>query len=380
MTEGLKTYFALLQEAIWGRGDIDVKTLEHVNDVVQIAQQQGTGTLIFDQILKCPELADYFSSAERMRMKAVCARSMMAQEEQRQVRKIACDALEAGGITPVLLKGLSLARLYPKPYLRSCSDVDIYVGKENYHPGAKILRETFPDAPRFDTEEEYFRHYNLNVGSTAIEMHRVSASFAHPNDIKVFDALERVALQKQYVHFEDAEDAWNEPEWKFNVLFVFVHSWEHFVTESANIRQFCDLALLIDKGFGQTEVGEDIEDYLRSNLRKLHLLHAWQLYAYIMVNYLGLPKDRCPLYTAACRMNVELLLEQVLARKTVIPTPKRPAPKNVILRKLYTLRERILEAQEIAKVEPYYARHMVATAFAQSWDRFKKGENTRTWE
>ena len=295
------------------------------------------------------------------------------QDEQRQILRKAWRALEAGGITPVLLKGLGLAHYYPHPEERLCGDIDIYVGKEHYHDGARILRETFPDAPCFDLEEEYFKHYNLDIGSTAIEMHRVSAVFQHPKDARVYDALERGGLQQNYVHYVNGEDEWNEPEYKFNVLFVFIHSWQHFLTNSANARQLSDIAYLLSAETCP------LEAYLKTNLKKLHLLRAWQLYAYILVNYLGLPKDKCPLYTDACADRAAKVFGAVLHGRKQPKMSDDSAPKNVLLRKLYTFRERVREAREVAAFEPHYARHMVVTAIAQSWVRFTKGENTRQW-
>lgn len=296
------------------------------------------------------------------------------QNEQRAILRKALDALEAGGITPVLLKGLALAHYYPNPDERYSGDIDIYVGKEHYHDGARILRETFPDAPHFDEEAEYFKHYNLNIGSTAIEMHRVSAAFSHPHDARVYDKLEREGLQRHFVRYERGEDKWNEPEYNFNVLFVFIHSWHHLITESASIRQFKDLAFLL---LG----GKPDVTYLEKNLKRLHLLYAWQLYAYILVNYLSLPAERCPLYTDKCAARAQLLFQSMLHPKQVArEEAKDPAPKNVILRKIYTFRIRLREAQAIARFEPHYARHTVWATIAQSWDRFKKGESTRTWE
>lgn len=372
------TYFKLLRAAIGILDFFEMKesvSVEKWQELLQLAQRQGTASVISDVLLSLPE-EERPPKAMQTQTKAVCARSMMAQAEQKQVMQKAMKALQDGGITPVLLKGLGLARNYPKPYLRSCGDVDIYVGKENYHKGAKILRETFPDMPRFETEEDFFKHYNINVGSTAIEMHRVSAMFQHPKDAKVYDELEREGLQNNMVHYTDGEDEWNEPEWKFNVMFVFIHSWDHFVTESASMRQICDLTLLLHH---HSDIAA-LERYLRTNLKKLHLFHAWQLYAYIMVNYLGLPKEQCPLYTNACAEKADRMLSSILHGREKIEQNDKPAPKNVILRKLYTLRERIRKAREIRTYESHYARHMVATAFAQSWERFKKGENTRKWE
>lgn len=350
--------------------------------LLTLAGQQGTAALIYDQLLQLPE-NQRPPKPLQMQMKMVCAQSMMAQEQQRAVLRKAFAALQDCGITPVVLKGLSLARHYPKPYLRPCSDIDIYVGKEAYHQGAKVLREAFPQAAVFDEEKDYYKHYNLTLDTTAIEMHRVSAVFAHPRDNRHYDALEQDGLRTRFVPFADGEDTWNEPSPDFNILFVFVHSWEHFVGESANIRQLCDLALLIRRSVlsGQQSA---VSRYLESNLKMLHLLYAWQLYAYILVHYIGLPQEQCPLYTPACADRAERLLSQILH-----PAPKTTdqrlstndsVPKNVILRKLYTLRERIRDARVLAKIEPHYARYMVATAFAQSWSRFLAGENTRKWE
>ena len=372
MTVAELTYFALLRCALWGTAS---EAAMPESEVLLLAQRQGTAALIYDYVLKLPEELRPPKEIQQQ-MKAVCARSMMAHEEQRHVMQKAMKALQDGGITPVLLKGLGLARLYPKPYLRSCGDVDIYVGKENYHKGAKVLRDAFPEAELFDEEKDYYKHYNLTLDRTAIEMHRVSAVYAHPQDAKVYDELEREGLQRNIVPVADDGGEWNEPERKFNVLFVFVHSWDHFVAESANMRQLCDLALLLAKHVDN----DGLEEYLRTNLKKLHLLHAWQLYAYIMGKYIGLPQEKCPLYTDACAAKAELLLAHILHGSEQPKGSKQPAPKNVVLRKLYTLRERIREARAIGPIEPHYARHMVATAFAQSWERFKKGENTRTWE
>lgn len=152
------------------------------------------------------------------------------------------------------------------------------------------------------------------------------------------------------------------------------------MTESANIRQLCDIMMLLKAGVDYGVSTPELEQYLYDNLKALHLLQAWQLYAYIMVNYLGLSRDECPLYTDSCKVRSDRLLRWIIDGRMHDSAAKGKAPRNIILRKLYTLRLRIREAQRIGEIEPVYARHMVVTAFAQSWERFKRGENTRRWE
>lgn len=55
--------------------------------------------------------------------------------------------LAEAGITPVLLKGLAYARAYPKPTLRQCGDIDIYVGEDSYHRAYEASRRYGWESP-----------------------------------------------------------------------------------------------------------------------------------------------------------------------------------------------------------------------------------------
>jgi hypothetical protein len=377
LTIAEEMYFRLLSAALWG-GDAERVRVDLRGEdwpyLLHLAERQGTAPLIYDVLLR--EERDGLTPAMEQQMRAVSAHCMMLQEQQLHVRWQATHALNGQGIPVVQIKGFTLARHYPKPYLRSCGDVDIFVGKENYHAGAKVLRDTFPDAPRFDTEEDYFRHYNINVGPVPVEMHRVSHSFAHPCDERRYDRLEQESLHRHPLTVKNELGTWLEPEEKFNVLFVFLHSWEHFVTETASIRQFADIAMLL-----KNASSPDLTAYLKRNLRRLHVLEAWQLYAYILVHYLGLKPEACPLYTPRARVRAERLLAYILRIKPRKPAEKEgTAPRNVLLRKLYTFRARTRDARFVAQFSPRYARHMVMTNIAQSFVRFLRGQNTRHWE
>ena len=48
------------------------------------------------------------------------------------------------GIRATLIKGASIAGLYPDPDMRDFGDVDIYVGEENYHRAAEIVTAAYP--------------------------------------------------------------------------------------------------------------------------------------------------------------------------------------------------------------------------------------------
>ena len=76
------------------------------------------------------------------------------------------------------------------------------------------------------------------------------------------------------------------PEVTFNVLMVFLHSWEHVLSGGANMRQLCDLALMLQHEREKIDKGR-----LRRWLRELHLTEPWQLYMWILKEYLGLEDE-----------------------------------------------------------------------------------------
>ena len=155
-----KIYFMMLRRALWGEesvgaggvpiGGVGAETLPA--SVMTLAMRQGTGAIVAEQIMKSGGASAAQKKGETAALKMICGRNMMQRERLMVVLKKAWKALEDAGIRPVLLKGFGLAENYPQPDLRQCGDIDIFVGKDAYHEGAKVLREAFPEALHFDEE------------------------------------------------------------------------------------------------------------------------------------------------------------------------------------------------------------------------------------
>lgn len=403
MTSVQSTYCSLLQQALgFATSDTlanrSALNAEDVDSLVRLAQIQGTAPLAYDQLLKADSP---LSNEVQMQLKQVCMQNMMGQQEMKGVLATAWDALSNGGVQPVLLKGFGLAALYPQPYLRQWGDIDIYVGADGYHTAADVLRKTFPDSPCFEEEEEYFKHWNINIGNTAIEAHRVSAVLVHPCDMRLWQRLERDAMAK-------AEDIDAEgmklriPEYRFNILFVFLHSWHHFTESgSATMKQLCDLALLLHYTYHQQLVSLSsqaacnpltstssstlealLPSYLRRHLRRLRLTQVWQAYAYIMVTYLGLPADQCPLYTPKAAKRGERFMQQILVGRasTIMKAKNDHVPSNILLRKLYTLRHKVANSLQTWDISPIYVLHDIMGKILEGLGRLLRGEVNRKWE
>lgn len=369
MTDIQKIYLSLLRAALWDRdGDRIAVGTEQLNAVIRLATFQGTGPLVYDQLLKLKDLD--IPANVRMQLKQLCVSNMMSQQSMLQKLAKAWNTLEDADIDPVLLKGFGLAQYYPQPYLRQWGDMDIYIGQENYHKACRVLREVFPDAWHQDEEDEDYKHYNFVFDDTMIEAHRVSMTFAHPIDRRYYERQETIYLTKNGPKLELEGLSLTMPEDTFNVFFVFLHAWHHFSGTGMNMKQICDMAVLLHAKRDAID-----KQRLKEMLSKLYLMEVWQLMMYILVRHLGVPKNECPFDTEACKNRAELLFEQILIegssyrRKEIDDTGA-----SYVKRKCLTFQSRLADSKRVRPFAPKYARHMVISDFVHGIERTLKGK------
>lgn len=349
------TYLKLLCYSLWGNGGERYKAygVQEVMDTIQLAAFQGTGPLVYDQLLK---LEDVEISADlRLNMKQQCVSNMMLQQLMCGIFSRAWNALEEADIHPVLLKGFGLAQYYPQPHLRQWGDIDLFVGKNYYHKACEVLRNALPESKHPKEEFDFLKHYNFVFDNSILEMHRVSMTFAHPRDRRYYEGLEEMYLTKDGPKCEIEGLLVTTPEETFNVFFVFLHAWHHFVETGMNMKQLCDIAILLHALKDYIDKGR-----LHEMLTKLHLMEAWQLIMYILVNRLGLAKEECPFYTEKCMTRAELLFEQVLIEGSLYKKDDINAEGvSYLKRKWLTFMSRLADSRRVHPFAPSYARHMI---------------------
>lgn len=322
---------------------------------------QGVGPLVFPK-----RLEQGLDPANSVRMKTVCMQNMQEQVKMRYTLEKAWQALEDAGIEPVLMKGAGLAALYPEPHMRQWGDIDVFVGKEQYHPACAAMREAFPKALKFDEELDHYKHYNLIADGVSIEVHRVTMALTHPIDKRRYAKMEeygkvngiRCTVYGVQCKVDGEEGTVKVFEPTFNALFVFMHSWEHMMTNGASLRQLCDVSLLLHHYADRID-----RKRLGRWLRALHLTEVWQLYMAICVRHLGLQETEAPFYSMDERIvkNADQLLKALLeGRMREIRSIDSAPAKNRFVRKWCTMKLRMRNADRIGQFSPAYARHLRA--------------------
>ena len=342
--------------------------VEQTEELLRMNAMQGTGALVYPSVLAQEDLSSY----ARAQMKSVCMNTMQQQVKLQYTLTKAWTALENAGIEAVLMKGAGLAALYPSPEQRTWGDIDLYVGKEQYHPACAVMRDTFPGALKFDEELDHYKHYNLIADGISIEVHRVTVGLQHPLDVKRYAQMEAYGtMHAERLTINGLDVKVLEPT--FNALFVFFHAWEHMLTKGANVRQLCDLTLLLHHYAAQID-----RPRLKRYLKALHLTDVWQLIIYICVHGLGLPIDEAPLYTDRVASRAEHVMDDLLEGRLREPDHDEQAPAPRFVRKFHTMLQRFHGAGRIRQYSPAYARHMNATTLLHGASRLFAKD--RHWE
>ncbi len=164
------------------------------------------------------------------------------------------DVLDNEGVEIIKLKGISLKNYYPLPHMRTSSDVDICMSKEDRARCGAFMEELGYELDTFiDYHDEYckdkFFFYELHSQITADDS-EFFEMFANPFDKAIPDPLGRGLI------FND----------EYFYLHLVTHLYKHFVAEGCGLRLFCDLYV-----FERTHPNIDMA-FVRSILEKYGIL------------------------------------------------------------------------------------------------------------
>ena len=287
-------FFAIIRAAIWERKvECTIPESTDWNTLIEAFQTHsilGTVASTLIQLsAKVPQLSPYADSI----LFPYVANLTRTHIKQNAAIVEVFDRLESQGCHPVLLKGQGLSTLYPKTCVRSCGDIDIYVGEEEYEKACTIINDMLGiDNAAADYHKQKL-HYHIEKGSIIYEVHRKVVSHGKyvgnkdainniTNNILTSEPLPEINIQSTTIKV---------PPTEFNTWYIFFHLYKHFI-HNIGIRQFIDWLFVIKSN-------NDIDiQKLQTNLTTICLLKEWNELGYILTHYLGLPVDFFPLYCA----------------------------------------------------------------------------------
>lgn len=325
--------------------------------IYKIAQEQSVVALVCERILTLPK---ELLPSRALRLEMGMAVELIGREHDRMVKELSAvrEEYEAHDLPFVLLKGLTMAQLYPDPRLRTSGDLDLYLWRPGDYQKANDLARHKGYRMEGDSiyEQLYWR------GRTAVENHKLIAYFGRPR----YDE----ALRRMLAPIQEAE-SWGSSTiggvryrtlpLELNVVYCFQHILHHFSYLGIGFRQICDWVLLIEHHQATLD-GDKVLSYAEA----LDLVHPMRLFALMAVRHLGVGAEIFPFalgYTERDARLADMIIADIFRGGNFgLETFAGKRFGNIWLRRWYMWRKTALRSLRMAPISPAHIRFIPLVA------------------
>ncbi len=188
-------------------------------------------------------------------------------------------ALADAGVTPTVLKGQTVATLYPDPLSRQCGDIDLFIPPEQQPAMTRFLAGSHMAAAIHSDGSQSFVWQGVEV-----EIHPRIFDIHSPFARRRIDRI--IPLKMQFGRVETCLDRL-APE--ATLLLLSAHILKHALGRGIGLRQLCDLAV------ATSALHADLDPALTRRLFHDAGLRRWTSTVYSFLTlHLGFPTSRLP--------------------------------------------------------------------------------------
>lgn len=302
MDKEVSLLLALLRNALFQIPLVfDDWKLTNWDKLYSLIKSHALQTLVAEPIMKLP--AGLRPSAQiQNELLQLMALNMVDSARMNNDIAAVFQLLSNQGFAPVLLKGQANAIFYPKPLLRRCGDVDIYIGEKDYDAACRFLIDKV-EGTRYKGNNN--KHREIMYGKTELEIHKFAEVPVPPQNPEVYNRLVSEYLSSpDFVEINGKQIP--VPPAQFNPIYVFYHLFHHFKIRGVGFRQFCDVALILHRFYGKLDLQR-----LKRDLEDFGLMDDWVLFGPVFVRCLGLPKEEFPFYKEIPDSKIDKLVQLV---------------------------------------------------------------------
>lgn len=192
------------------------------------------------------------------------------------------EKLRKNEIYTILVKGQGIAQCYEKPLWRCFGDVDLLLSADNYEKAKEVL---IPLASEVETEYKGFKHLGMTIDGWVVELHG-SLRVGLPQRInRVLDEIQADTFYGGNVR------SWLNGQTQIfmlgkenDIVYVFVHFFNHFYKEGVGLRQLCDWCRLLYTYRDSLNYG-----LLEQRIKRAGLMSEWKAFYNLASRYLGMP-------------------------------------------------------------------------------------------
>jgi len=280
-------FFLLLRHALWGEPvSLSEDRLSHEQyvDLMRLGKEQTVMGLLSQTLI---DNNVKLESDDVFEILGLIHSVGLTKNKLDEATTNICRMMDEQNIRILVVKGQTLAPLYPLPALRQCGDVDFICHPDDIEKAVRFLRD---DLGLKLNDEGSNKHANFKMDSVKYEIHRTLTNFAYPAHQRYWeDVIMKEVWQNPYkVTVNGTPVPTLAPT--YNAIFVFVHIIFHLIVDGIGIRQFCDWAMVLDRESDHID-----KPLLRKHLEGIGLMKGYSGLGAVLTDYLGLPKDKFPM-------------------------------------------------------------------------------------
>ena len=286
-------FFDLLRAGLWEK-EVHLLPYERVDfaDVMKLAEEQSVVGLVAagiehvtDVKLQKREVLPFIQRAVALETK---------NQAMNQFIGSTVENMREFGIHTMLLKGQGVAQCYERPLWRACGDVDFFLSDEDYEKAKAFLT---PLATAVETEYKSSKHLGMTIAPWTVELHGSLRMGLTRRINSVLDDIKRDTFSGGKVRLWDNDGtqvSLLSPE--NDVVYVFVHLFNHFYKGGLGLRQICDWCRLLWTFRETLDV-----NMVGSLIEQMGLVSEWKAFGALAVDYLGMPVEAMLVYDNASK-------------------------------------------------------------------------------
>lgn len=249
MTQVAIESLVLLLRASLGKMPTSIPPTFELRSAFTLAQQQEASAIALDGLQKLaaifPDLLTMDASLKTTKIQWIG--SVMAQERRYYANYLAAKDLaelyDGNGIETYVLKGLSIAQLYPVPSHRFSCDLDCFLLSKNKKSKAYELGNSLARAKGCSVDVDYYKHSVFVYKGLAVENHQYCCSVNRGKRTKELECYLNSLLK------DHAAECINDtklalPPQMFQALFMIEHANGHFLYSKMSMKSICDWAMM----------------------------------------------------------------------------------------------------------------------------------------
>ena len=343
-----KAFFSLLRISLFRRleevSDFESLSENEWNEVFEISKSQALIAVIYDGVAALPKdlqpskslLIKWFLNMQKIEQSNLIINNSV---------KLLADIMKQESLDFILIKGQSLAALYPEPLHRQCGDIDIVVTENDTY---KKMYRFFCDYTKTNPAFK-IKHVSFPFNGTLLEIHKNVMNLHNPFRLKKVKSLVDTIIKRDgYPHYICNEREIKELPYSVNAVYILKHAFDHLVTFGVGLRQICDWTI-----FMQAYKDKLDNEEVTKLLKLCSLYDAANMFAYISVNYMGMAIEDLPFKYIENKEQGEFLMNDILSGGNFGTFRKGyNVNKNVTLRKINTATSIIKRSLMFLKFSP----------------------------